>query len=166
MAFVTFRGETSIATLADKLFPGLSPADLKKAEAALLKANPQLNDLNQLEHGTVLRLPRNEDLRPKVNRKLENPDAQVAAILLDALSALTKQLREDFGAAEKEAEAQLEQLKSEELTQLLRSRPELEEVAKSAVSTQTKRAKELPARQAALSKALEQAQKDLRDAIG
>ena len=44
MPIATFRGEKTVAAIADKLFVKLTPKQREKAEAALIKENPQLRD--------------------------------------------------------------------------------------------------------------------------
>jgi hypothetical protein len=60
MAFAIYKGEKNIAELAARLFQphgSGSRAALKQASAALLKANPQLNDVSQIPIGSVIVVP-------------------------------------------------------------------------------------------------------------
>ncbi len=60
MSFAIFKGETSIKDLVSRLF-GLheksSPAKADQAADALLKANPQLNNISTIPVGTIIKIP-------------------------------------------------------------------------------------------------------------
>ena len=88
MSIATYRGERSISEIADKIYKRLTPRQREKAEAAILKANPQLRNIRNLRKGSVLRVPDLPELRAKTNRDLDNPDAwcQYDAILERSIS--------------------------------------------------------------------------------
>jgi hypothetical protein len=74
MRFVLFKGEKSVTDLTKRLFSiegRGAQAVTKQAAAALLKANPQLKDLNTVPVGSLIAIP---DTAPPLN-----PDEQVIA---------------------------------------------------------------------------------------
>jgi hypothetical protein len=68
MPITSFRGEKSLAEIADLMFERLTPKQREKAEAAILKANPRLSDLSTLPRGAVLKVPDLPELRAKARR--------------------------------------------------------------------------------------------------
>lgn len=154
MPIATYRGEKSVADIADKLYLKLTPRQRETAEAAILKANPQLTDLRRVPDGAVLRVPDIPELRPKTNRTLENPDTQIADTITDALGALGKRLAACTETATASAAAQAKLLKSAALKQALANEPELQAAADAASKALAGRAKALETRQAALTEAI------------
>lgn len=92
MAVTTFRGEKNLGELADKLFTRLTPRQREKVEDALLKANPQLDQITELRSGTLLKVPDLPELRAKAKRAGDGPDDQLAAHLDAELAAFGKHL--------------------------------------------------------------------------
>lgn len=157
MPIATFRGEKSVAAIADKLFVKLTPKQREKAEAALIKENPQLRELATVPQGAILRVPELPELRAKTNRSLENPDAQIARNLADAVSAYGSRLGERFKAVQKEGKEQLAVLKSGELRKALADAPAYRAVADEAAKALDARAAALNDRQKAADAAIKQA---------
>jgi hypothetical protein len=60
MSFAIFKGETSVKDLVNRLF-GLqgknAQAKADQAAEALVKANPQLNNINNVPVGTIIKIP-------------------------------------------------------------------------------------------------------------
>ena len=154
MPIATFRGEKTVAAIADKLFVKLTPKQREKAEAALIKENPQLRELATVPQGAILRVP---ELRAKTNRSLENPDVQIARNLADAVSAYGSHLGERFKAVQKEGKEQLAVLKSGELRKALADAPAYRAVADEAAKALDARAAGLGDRQKAVDAAIKQA---------
>jgi hypothetical protein len=104
MPIATFRGERSVDEITDKLYTGLTDRQREKARAAMLEANPQLATIDKVRNGSVLRVPRLPELRAKTNRSLENPDAQVALGISDALA----DYRKSFALRVKQSQASVQ----------------------------------------------------------
>lgn len=100
MRITTFRGENNLGELVSKLYPDLKAAK-KKAEEALLRANPQLRSLADLELGALLVVPEVADVRPTTQTDTEQPGAHIAKAVATALGGYREQLIE---AAKRNAE--------------------------------------------------------------
>lgn len=159
MAIASFRGEKSVAEIADKLYVRLTPKQREKAEAALLKANPQLKDLGKLRAGTILRLPDLPELRAKTNRSLDNPDALIAKSVSESLSSYVKDLDERYKNDQESTRAQIALLKSAKLKKELANAPTLQKQADEARKLLETRTKTVDVRQAAVDTAIKQASK-------
>ena len=157
MAIATFRGEKSVSAIADKLFVKLTPKQREKAEAALIKENPQLRELSAVREGAILRVPDLPELRAKTNRSLENPDAQIARNIADAVSSYGNRLGERFKTVQKDTKAQMAVLKSGELRKAMDEAPALKPLAEAAAKALDARAAGLGDRQKATDAAIKQA---------
>ncbi|TVO59026.1 hypothetical protein [Denitromonas halophila] len=157
MAIATFRGEKSVSAIADKLFVKLTPKQREKAEAALIKENPQLRELATVPQGAILRVPELPELRAKTNRSLENPDAQIARNLAEAVSDYGNRLGERFKTVQKDGKEQLAVLKSGELRKALADAPAYRTIADETAKALDARAAGLGDRQKAVDAAIKQA---------
>lgn len=154
MPIATFRGEKSVADIADKMYARLTPKQREKATVELLKANPQLKDLSKVASGAVLRIPTLKDIRPKTTRNLENPDVQLAQSTSEALATFTERFDIHVKAAQEDSKAQQAQFKQATVKRILDSDPVLSAHADKAVKQLAARGKTLDARQADVSAAL------------
>jgi len=166
MPIATFRGEKSVAEVADKLYVRLTPRQREKAEAAILKANPQLSDIRNVPEGTILRVPDLPELRTKVSRSLENPDAQIAKTLADMLTSYTKELSGRIKNDQEATKSQLTLLKSAKFRREIASAPSLQALADQAMKTLDARAKSVAERQKLVEAAVKQALSDLDERWG
>lgn len=119
MPVATYRGEKSLAELADKLFLRLSEPERKQAEAALLKANPRLKDIEKLADGAVLFVPESPRLRPKLTRELENPDHLLVDDLTKSLASFAKSFTKRADSARIELKQATQTLQSADLDKAL-----------------------------------------------
>lgn len=161
MAIASYRGEKNVAEIADKLYARLTPKQREKAEAALLKANPQLKDINKLRPGTILRLPDLPELRAKTNRSLDNPDAQIAKVVSEAVSGYARVLGERYKNDQESTHTQITLLGSAKLKKELGNAPALQKQAEEARNALEVRIKAVGARQTAVDTAIKQALKDI-----
>ena len=161
MPIATFRGEKTVGEIADKLYLRLTPKQRETAEAAILKANPQLSDLRAVPKGAVLRVPDIPELRAKTNRNLENPDAQITVMVGEALTAFGVRIDQHAQSADTEIKAQLALLKGKDIKAALANAPTLQAQAQSATEALTARGKAIAADQKALQAVLKQAISDL-----
>ena len=164
MAVTTFRGEKNLGELADKLFTRLTPRQREKVEDALLKANPQLDQITELRSGTLLKVPDLPELRAKAKRAGDGPDDQLAAHLDAELAAFGKHLVQRFSAAQ-EAVAKTDSVLNEpELKRVITKEPPLRDLAKQIGTLNAERKKQLEERQQKFAAALKQIQGDLQKA--
>lgn len=164
MAVTTFRGEKNLGELADKLFTRLTPRQREKVEDALLKANPQLDQITELRSGTLLKVPDLPELRAKAKRAGDGPDDQLAAHLDAELAAFGKHLTQRFAAAQ-EAVAKTESVLNEpELKRVITKEPPLRDLAKQIGTLNAERKNQLEERQQKFAAALKQMQGGLQKA--
>jgi hypothetical protein len=156
MPITTFRGEKTVADIADKLFARLTARQRKTVENALLKANPQLRDIASLRPGAILQVPAQPELRGKLQRALENPDKQLAGQLRDDLNAYGKRLAERSQAAQAQVAATAKLVADRTLAKTIGDDPALKALVKDIGKNNGKREQALAQRQKAFDVALEQ----------
>ena len=166
MPIATFHGERTIADIADALFDRLTPRQREKAEAAILKANPQLRDIRTLPAGTLLRVPALPELRAKANRNRENPEADIAENLADTLSTFNKGFADHVTVARRATKAQSALLKSAKFKRAISNAPKLQELAGEATKALNTRSQSFGARQKQVDEAISQALKELETRSG
>lgn len=166
MPIATFRGERSVAEIADKLFARLTPRQREKAEAELIRANPQLRDIANLRDGSVLRVPDIPELRPKTNRSLDNPDAQITNAIGEALRGYGGRLEERVKTEVADNKTQSALLKSAAFKRALGNSAALQELAGQAAKALAERPKALEERRAAVEDAIRVLVKDLNKGFG
>lgn len=91
MRFLLKGDEQTVKEIAANTFRDLSPADLAKASAALLKANPELKIITTLPPGTLIRVP------PDIARPAEDPNAY-----LDPIEGMVSNVIKELKALEAE----------------------------------------------------------------
>lgn len=163
MPITTFRGETSVEALADKVYADLDEPARRKAVRALIRANPTLENIEEVKRGAVLRVPELAGARRTAARHGENPGEDLARDLADRLEAYARSLGERFDIHQEELARQARLLETDQLGSVLANVPEaraLAEEAKEAVAGEAEEAKDTRAR---LEKAVEKLGKDLRD---
>ncbi len=157
MPIATFRGEKSVADIADKMYSRLTPNQREKATAELLRANPQLKDLKTVAPGAVLRIPTLKDIRPKTTRNLENPDVQLANSLAEAVSSFADRIDSHVTNALGAVKTQQAELKKAPVKRILDADPGVRKQVEVMSKSLTDRTKGLEARQSDLKAALGQA---------
>ena len=161
MAIASFRGEKSVADLADKLYVKLTPSQRELAVDAILKANPQLAEIDTVPQGTLLNLPVLPELRTKATRKLENPDDQIVGQLTDALNGYGKHLAAQNKTAQAALKATEQQLGDRALGEAIGNDPALRQVVEGIAKASEVRHKELADKQKRFEAAVAQILKDL-----
>src|SRR6185369_1629279 len=104
MRFVVFKGEKSVAKLADRLFAASGKAKASKQAAnALLKANPQLHNIEKLAVGSLIAVPDSSPpLNPDEKVIVSNANRAAATMVGAALTDLYQKLDQlETQAAEK-----------------------------------------------------------------
>jgi len=161
MRITTFRGETSVTDLVNRLYSDLDAAKRAKAEAALLKANPQLRGLDSLAPGAVLAVPSVSGVRVKASRDIEYPVEEVADTLASDLKDYGRHLAARHELHEQRLKEQTALLKDKELKKALRTRPEGEPLLKQIAQATKVRLEEVKNERKGLEEALKQMSKKL-----
>ena len=161
MNITTFRGEKNVSEIVDKQYARLTPRQREKVEAAVLKANPRLRNISKIRQGTILHLPDIPELRTKTSRSLENPDAQIAKNVADALSSFEDRFAEGAGVEEKSLKAQTALLKNAKFKKVISNSEALQALAKETGKALEIRTKTLSQQQGDVKKAISQALADL-----
>jgi len=161
MPIATFRGERSVNEVTDKLFSNLTDRQREIASTAILKANPQLADIKNVRDGTVLRVPKIPELRPKTNRSLENPDAQIANDINDALSHYRKTIGERVAQSQESTKQQMKLAGNTSLKRLLAQHDGASKLADELKGSLKQRATALTERSEKFERAVRQISKDL-----
>lgn len=162
MAIATYRGEQTVAELATRLYTRLTPRQREKAEAALLRANPQLRELNQLPKGAILEVPALDGPRLRARSEALDPVDEIGDEVSAALKAFGQRLETRFEADQKSTQVALKLVKSAAFKRVIGEDPELEKSAHLAAKTLTSRSKATVARQKDFEAALKQALRGLR----
>jgi hypothetical protein len=136
MAFVVFQGERKIADVVARAYGDLKAADRKRAEAALVRANPHLSELADVAKGSLIVVPPVPGLSPNEQTDLAAPAAEGVGAVADGLEALQRRLLESAKAEDDRLDALQTLLKSKPVLALLDraplARPYVERVTKAA----------------------------------
>jgi hypothetical protein len=136
MAFVVFQGERKIADVVARAYGDLKAADRKRAEAALVRANPHLSELADVAKGSLIVVPPVPGLSPNEQTDLAAPAAEGVGAVADGLEALQRRLLESAKAEDDRLDALQTLLKSKPVLALLdrapQARPYVERVTKAA----------------------------------
>src|SRR3970040_799626 len=73
MSFVVFKGERKLAELVLRAYGELKASDRKRAEAALVRANPHLAKLKDVAPGSLIVLPLVPGIGEPRQRRSEGP---------------------------------------------------------------------------------------------
>jgi hypothetical protein len=114
MSFVVFKGERNIADVVSRAYGELKASDRKRAEAALVRANPHLAEIKDVAEGSLIVVPRVPGVRESADREAESPAADAVGEIAEALTDYRKRL---------EASAKREEGDLSELEKLLESGP-------------------------------------------
>lgn len=161
MPFTTYRGEKSAGEIVDKMFVRLTNRQREIAVAALVKANPQLKKPKDVADGAILRVPDVPELRAKTRRDLENPDAQVAKDVAEALAGYNERLSARFKADQAATKAATSLLGSRSFKAAIANVPHLLELAEKAGATLNERAEGRGERQKTALDAIDKLREDL-----
>jgi len=161
MAIATYRGERSISEITDKLYSKLTPAQRTRAEAALIKENPQLKNIRKLPEGAILRVPDLPELSTKTTRSLENPDDQIARSISQSLADFSKRLAEQASAEQEAIKQQSGLLKSAKFKKDIGAAEGLLELAQAAGTTLGERARDIGERQKKADQAIKEVTREL-----
>ena len=166
MPIATFRGEKSVNEIADRLFANLTTRQREIAASAILRANPQLDNLDRLPNGTVIHVPRLPELRAKTNRGLENPDAQIANDIVEALSTFREILAARMQESQESTREQLKLAGSAAFKRAITAHDGAEALAAELGRALKQRSVELPQRASVFEAAASRIAKDLKRGPG
>jgi Tfp pilus assembly protein FimV len=162
MAIITFRGESSVTELTNKLYTRLTPLQREKAEAAIVKANPQLSNIRKLKKGSVLRIPDMPELKAKKSRNLENPDDQIVENISDSLASFNERITLRVKSEQASLKGQTALLSSAKFKKDISKFPELQALSKEAGKALGLRTKAISERQKIIDASINLALKDLK----
>ncbi len=163
MRIMIYSGEASVAEIANKLFVRLTPNQRARVEAALLKANPRLKNLQSIPEGSVLRVPDLPKLHAKPGRNLENTDTQIADRVVDSLSSYREQLEKNIKREKKAVKEQTALLKNRLFKKEVSTSPVLKDLVERVAAVSNTRAKEITKRTRLLDTAIKQLNAELHN---
>lgn len=112
MRYLLLNNEKSVSDITDKAYKGLSAQARNKAEAALLKANPELKTASSLRKGLIIRIPATPDGVKADRRSLVDPIEDIALEMSDNLKLFEKSLSKKFALLESQQKRFSENLKA------------------------------------------------------
>lgn len=123
MGFEIYEGEKKISDLVTKMFGELSATKAKRAEAALVDANPELNDLRAMAAGTILVTPTVPGVSPAA------PEEEVVIPQLEPVHDALESLLEEMAGAADEERGEIDEtakfLKSAEMKRIVAELPDV-----------------------------------------
>jgi hypothetical protein len=124
MPFIMFKGERKLADVLARAYgAGLDVADAKRAETALVAANPHLAKLRDLKPGSLLVVPALPGLKAAAP-DLHDPRHPEIAAARGALELFRKRLGARVEAERVALDASAQALKSKEVKELTRALPD------------------------------------------
>lgn len=169
MRMATFKGEKNLSELARRLFQlsECAPAaEVERVEAALLRANPYLKDLNAVRKGAVVIVPDVEGIQPTAEaRQVNAATGEIAEQVRKALPGLRASLIDAAGRMAKEGKEEMEFLESEESQRLSQKYSAYKERLPELVESAQGRIKEAESVKRFADKALAQLDEDLSELI-
>jgi len=163
MPIITFRGEPTVEAIADKVYVDLSEPDRRRAVEALVRENPKLERLHEMEPGTVLRIPDMGTARRTGGRHGEAPVDDLAQDLATRLDGYSRFLEARFDEHEKEMERQIRLLSTDLFESVLANSPEAKELASQAKEALAQDAEATKDSRSRVQRAVEKLGKDLKD---
>jgi hypothetical protein len=121
MSFTEFRGEKRLEDLSARLFGKLKSADAKRARAALLDANPELEHLDRMSAGRPIRVPEVDGVRPKRDAGISTPREELVAAAAAHLQAYATHLRRSLTAERRDIAAMRKLLDSADFRRVVES---------------------------------------------
>lgn len=158
----TLKAETDVSALADRLYADLTPAARKKAEAALIRANPHLATGKKLQPGLVVNLPDvpGVTVRPAATIG-KDPAADLIGGLQEAVTGYREQLAKNSDALQADLDQQEALLKQKDVAAAIKNAPAAQEVAKAFASTLKDRRKAIETNRKSREEIFDQIAKDL-----
>jgi hypothetical protein len=112
MRYLVLERETTVSEIAGKAYRDLPTAERRKAEEALVKANPKLKNMANLRAGALIRIPERADA-PRLNRRnVVDPVDHLVDDVSERLDAFLDEFKDSFGAWKKQSKAYPELIKA------------------------------------------------------
>ena len=165
MAYVVLKGEKKLADVVRRTYGELNAADAKRVEAALLRANPQLAQPQELKPGVIVVTPAVPGVRAADTERGEAPAREAVVDLGNSLDEYRKQLAAAHKQEQEDRGALAALLKSKELKAAVGQHPDGEKYVASVAAAVKERAAEHDRRTAFL-RTLTQAKNDLDELAG
>jgi len=162
MNVITFKGERDLKEVTNRVYRRLTPRQREKAEAAILKANPQLRNIRRLPKGTVLKVPDIPELQAKRKSNPENPILGFNKQISESLETFSKHFSERSKAEKEEAKKGISLLKDRKFKSAIANNELLSSRAKGVSERLTRRAGEVGERDKAVRSAIKQMLEDLK----
>ena len=160
MAYVVLKGEKKLADVVRRSYGELNAADAKRVEAALLRANPQLAQPQELKAGVIVVTPAVPGVRAADGERGEAPAREAVVDLGNSLDEYRKQLAAAQRQEQEERTAVGALLKSKELKAAVGHHPDGEKYVAGVAAALKARGEEHDRRTAFL-RTLTQAKSDL-----
>jgi hypothetical protein len=160
MNLIALRGEKKVGEIVERVYGDLKPADAKRAEEALIRANPQLKKPGNVKPGDLIIVPQVPGLAAKAAGGDENPPAARIAAIRIALKSYHQQLVKAHAAELAEQREAADLLKSREVKELPKRVPDAAKLLDRVAEAMKERAEEAK-RRAVFLKAVERAEVDL-----
>ena len=156
MNIMSYQGESSVTEVTNRIYTRLTPRQRERAEAAILKANPQLANIRAVSRGTVLRVPDIPELHAKRKNNPENPKTRFDKQMTESIAAFSRQFAEQTSSEQEETKAQLVLLKNRQFKKAITNKPHLKKQATSLTRSLTTRSAEVKERDKAVQLAVKQ----------
>jgi hypothetical protein len=160
----SFQGEKKIGDLAARLYGDLPAAQLKRAQQALLEANPQLKTLRDVPAGALLVVPEIPGRKPGAAAPAaagDAPGVELLGELAQAVTAYRRRLTAAAAAESADADATTKLLASRELRSVVDKDPELKAHADRVAAATDERRREAEALRALAGSELDALEKEL-----
>ena len=163
----TLKSETDVSALADRLYANLTPAARKKAEAALIRANPHLATGKKLQPGLVVNLPDVPGLTVRPAATIgKDPVGDLIGGLQEAVGGYRDQLAKNSDAAQADLDQQEALLKQREVAAAIKGAPAAAEIVKAFAAGLKERRKAIEVDRKSRDEMFDQMTKDLGSLTG
>jgi hypothetical protein len=162
MSFIAFGGEKRIADLVTRIFGKLKAADAKRAAAALLVANPQLERLDLVGRGRPIAVPTIPGLARRREADTSAPLAHGVEELRAALGGFVSQLGERDKLEKRDLEETRALMESDDIRSIIDNNPSAGELLERIAKATDKRGADLD-RRSAFIKRLRRTEKELAE---
>jgi hypothetical protein len=128
MNYAAFKKELTLTDLTRRLYniKGPRSAELTKhAQAALLRANPHLQDLTKVPEGTLIAVPNAPGVQPVATGPMSAVGAQIAAQLGQALAAAKSVIQRSLAEENEAADTIANIVRSSDFRGLTKEQPDL-----------------------------------------
>lgn len=163
----TLKSDTDVGALATRLYADLTPESRKVAEAALIKANPQLAGGRALRPGLMVNMPDVPGLTIRPAATIgKDPVADLIGNLQEAAGNYRDQLAKSSDAVQADLDQQEAVLKQKDVAAAIKAAPSATELAKAFTVALRERRKAIEAERKSRDEMFDQIGKDLGSLTG